>query len=127
MTEFTTMLYFRQYQSSYFYPQTNGQVEAVNKTLKTIIKWTINASRPNGNIMLYPVLWEYRTNVNTTTSFSAFQLFHKVEAVTSVECEIPSLKIAIHILLDTTEIEEHFLHLEHLDEQCRDALTANEP
>ena len=31
----------------------------------------------------------------------------------------------MHVLHDTTELEKHFLHLEHLDEQCRDALTTN--
>ena len=44
MTELTTMLGFRQEHSSSFYPQVNGQVEAVNKILKTILKHTINAS-----------------------------------------------------------------------------------
>ena len=58
--------------------------------------------------------------------FSPFQLVHGVEAVTSVECEIPSLKIDIHVLPNTTELEECLIHLEHLDEQCRDALTANQ-
>ena len=76
--------------------------------------------------MLYPALWTYRTNVKTATGFSPFQLIHGVEAVTSVECEIPSLKIVIHVLHDTTKLEEWLLHLEHLDEQRRDALTANE-
>ena len=47
MTELPTMLGFRQEHSSLFYPQANGQVEAVNKTLKTILKHTINASRSN--------------------------------------------------------------------------------
>ena len=64
-------------------------------------------------------------NVNTTTGFSPFQLIHGVKAVTSVECEIPSLKIEIHVLPDTSDIEEHLLHLEHLYEQCRDMLTMN--
>ena len=36
MTELTTMLGFRQQHSSSYYPQANGQVEDVNKTLKTI-------------------------------------------------------------------------------------------
>ena len=76
--------------------------------------------------MLCPTLWSYRTNVKTTTGFSPFQLVHGVEAVTPVECEIPSLKIAIHVLPDTTELEENLLHLEHLDEQRRDVLIANE-
>ena len=45
MTELTTMLGFRQDHSSSLYPQVNGQVEVVNKTLKTILKHTINAAR----------------------------------------------------------------------------------
>ena len=76
--------------------------------------------------MLYPALWDYRTNVKTSMGFSPFQLVHEVEAVTPIECEILSLKIAIHVLPDTTELEEHLVHLEHLDEQRRDALTANQ-
>ena len=66
--------------------------------------------------MLYPTLWAYRANIKTATSFSPFQFFHGVEAVTLIECEIPSLKIAIHVLPDTTELEEHLVHLEQLDE-----------
>ena len=44
----------------------------------------------------------------------------------SVECEIPSLKPAIELLSDTSPLEEHLVHLEQLDEQCRDALLALE-
>ena len=64
--------------------------------------------------------------VNTTTSFSPYQLVHGVESVLSVECEIPSLKLAIELLLDTSALEERLVHLEQLDEQCRDALVALE-
>ena len=126
MTELDTILGFNQDHSSSFYPQTNGQVEEFNKTLKTIRNRTINTSRSNWHIMLYPALWAYRTNVKIATGFSPFQLVHGVEAVTPIECEIPSLKISIHVLLDMTELEEHFLHLENLDEWRRDALTTNE-
>ena len=94
--------------------------------MNTILKHTINAAGSNWHIMLYPALWVYRTNVKTTTGFSPFQLVHEVEAVTLVECEIASLKIGIYVLPNTTELEEHLLHLENLDEQRRDALTANE-
>ena len=76
--------------------------------------------------MLYPSLWVYRTNVKTATGFSPFQLVHGVEAVTPIECEIPSLKIVIHVLPDMTELEERLLHLGHLYEQHRDVLTANQ-
>ena len=125
MTDLTTMLGFKQEHSSSFYPQANGQVEAINNTLKTILKHTINAARSNWNIMLYPALWYYQTNVKTATGFSPFQLVHEMESVTPVECEIPYLKIVIHVLPDTTELEERLLHLEHLNEQRRDALTTN--
>ena len=110
------MLGFRQEHSSSYYPQANGQVEAVNKTLKTILKRTIDATRSNWHITLYPALWVYRTNVKIATGFSPFQLIHGVEAVTLVECEILSLKIVIHVLPDKMELEEHLVHLEHFDE-----------
>ena len=59
MMELTTMLGFRQEHSSSYYPQANGQVEAVNKTLKIILKCTIDATHSNWHIMLYPTLWAY--------------------------------------------------------------------
>ena len=76
--------------------------------------------------MLYPALWVYQTNVKTSTGFSPFQLIHGVEFVALIECEIPSLRIVIHVLPDMNELEEHLLHLEHLDEKCRDELIANQ-
>ena len=45
MTELTIILWLMQDHSSSFYPQVNGQVEVVNKTLKTILKCTIGASK----------------------------------------------------------------------------------
>ena len=76
--------------------------------------------------MLYPALWAYRTVVNIATGFSPYQIVHGVESVLSVECDIPSLKLAIQLLLDTSPLEEHLVHLEQLDEQRRDSLVALE-
>ena len=76
--------------------------------------------------MLYPALWAYRTAVKTTTGFSPYQLVHGVESVLSVECKIPSLKLAIELLPDTSALEERLVHLEQLDEKHRDALVALE-
>ena len=45
-----------------------------------------------------------------------------MESVFPVECEIPSLKLAIELLPDTSTLEERLVHLEQLDEQRRDAL-----
>jgi hypothetical protein len=58
--------------------------------------------------------------------FSPFQLVYGLEAVLPIECQIPSLKLAVELLPDTTPLEEHLLYLEQLDEQRRDAALANE-
>ena len=76
--------------------------------------------------MLYPTLWAYRTAVKIAIGFSPYHLVHGVQSVLSVECEIPSLNLAVEILMDTSALEECLVHLEQLDEQCRDALVALE-
>ena len=49
-----------------------------------------------------------------------------LEAVLPIQCEISSLKLAIDLLLETSEEEARFLELIHLDETRRDAVLANE-
>ena len=55
--------------------------------------------------------------VNTATYFSPCHLVHGVESVLSVECEIPSLKLAVELLPDTSALKECLVHLKQLDEQ----------
>ena len=71
-------------------------------------------------------MWAYRAAVKTITGFSPYQLVHGVESILLVECEIPSLKLAVELLPDTSPLEEHLVHLEQLDEKRRDALVALE-
>jgi hypothetical protein len=66
------------------------------------------------------------TIVNTSTSFSPFQLVHRVESILPIECEIPSLKLVIELLPNMTDLEECLVHLEKLDEKHRDATIAIE-
>jgi transposase InsO family protein len=126
MIELTSKLGFKQEHSSPYYPQENGQVEAMNKSLKTILQWTINSAKSNWHLMLYSTLWAYRTSVKTAIGFSPFQLVYGMEAVLPIECQIPSLKLAVELLSDTSPLEEHLLYLEKLDEQHRDVALANE-
>jgi hypothetical protein len=53
--------------------------------------------------------------VKTSTIFSPFQLVHGVESILLIECEIPSLKLEIELLPDTSEF---------LDENHQDASIA---
>jgi hypothetical protein len=44
-----------------------------------------------------------------------------VDSILPIECKISSLKMEIDILPDTSDLEERLMHLENLDEHCRDA------
>ena len=76
--------------------------------------------------MLFLALWDYWTSVKTATSFTPFQLVYGLEDVFPIECEIPSLKLAVQLLPETSALEERLVELEQLDETCRDVATANE-
>jgi hypothetical protein len=115
MKDLASKLGFTHDHSSPYYLKENGQVEAVNKSLKTILQ-KLFSQKSNWHVIIYPSLWAYRTMVNTSTSFSPFQLVHDVESIILIECEIPSLNLALEILPDMTDLEEHLVHLEHLDE-----------
>eukprot|EP00253_Pinus_taeda_P033488 PITA_33488 len=84
MTELKTQFGLRHDSSTPYYPQANGQVEAVNK------------------------------------------LVYRLEATLPIECEIPSLKIVVELLPDTTPVEERLLYLERLDKTRRLASLAIE-
>ena len=64
--------------------------------------------------------------MKTTTGFTPFQLVYGVEAIFPIECEIPSLRIAVQLLSETSALEAQLVELEHLDETHRDATTTNE-
>ena len=112
MDELSLNLGYEQERSSSYYPQENGQVEVMNKSLNSILQWTIAEKKTNWHIMLYPTLWDYQTVVKTATGFSPYQLVHGVESILPVECQIPSLKLAMELLPDTSTLEEHLVHLE---------------
>lgn len=69
--------------------------------------------------MLFSTLWAYRTSVKEATRFTPFQLVYSLEATLPIECEIPSLKLAVELLPNTTLVEERLLYLEWLDETRR--------
>ena len=70
--------------------------------------------------MFFSTLWAYRTSVKSATGFTPFQLAYGLEAILSIECEIPSLKLVVELLPNTSVEEEHLLYLMRLDETRRD-------
>eukprot|EP00253_Pinus_taeda_P030434 PITA_30434 len=126
MTELTTPLGLRHDSSTPYYPQANGQVEAVKKVLVTMLQRTVGMHKSNWHLMLFSALWAYRTSVKDATGFTPFLLVYGLEATLPIECEISSLKIAVELLPDTTPIEERLLYLEWLDDTRRLASLAIE-
>ena len=109
-----------------YYPPANGQVEAINKVLTTMIKRIIGTHKSNWHTMLFSALWAYRTSTKTATGFTPFQLVYGLEVVLPIACEILSLQLAIELLTATSEEEKHFLYLTQLDETQRTAALATE-
>ena len=69
--------------------------------------------------MLFSSLWAYRTSVKYATRFTPFQLVYGMEATFPIKCEVPSLKIVVELLPNTSPEEECILYLERLDETHR--------
>ena len=82
--------------------------------------------KSNWHLNLFSALWSYITLVRTMNGFTPFQLVYGLEVFLPIECEIPSLKLAIEILLNTYTWEECFLYLMNLDETQWNATLANE-
>lgn len=116
MAELTSTLGLRHDGSTPYYPQANDQVKVVNKVLVTMLQRTIGMHKSNWHLMLFSVLWAYQTLTKDSTGFTPFQLVYGLEATLPIECDIPSLKLAIELLPETSPQEEHLLYLERLDE-----------
>jgi hypothetical protein len=53
--------------------------------------------------------------------FTPFQLVYGIKDVLPIECEIPSLKLTVELLPNTSAEEERLLYLMQLDETRRDS------
>ena len=60
------------------------------------------------------------------TGFTPFQVVYGLESILPIKCQIPSLKLAVELLPNTSIEEERFLYLTNLDESRIDASLANE-
>lgn len=72
------------------HPQANGQVEAINKIIKSTIKKRLTKAKGNWVDELPLALWAYMTTHKTTTGHTPFTLAYGSEAMIPVELEFPS-------------------------------------
>ena len=87
-------------------PQSNGQVETTNKTIKRFLKTKFGAKKGLWVDELLGVLWAYRTTHKTTTGETLFALTFGHEAVVSAEVGT------------TTNRTNHFDEQENNDQMC---------
>ena len=76
----------------------------------------VGKAKSNWHLQIFSALWAYRTTIKTSIGFTPFQLVYGVEATLLIECEIPSLKLVVELLPNTTINKEIFLYLNKLDE-----------
>ena len=76
--------------SAVAHPQANGQVEAVNKIIKSILKKRLRKAKGCWIDELPLALWAYRTTHKTATGHSPFALAYGTEARIPVEAQIPT-------------------------------------
>ena len=70
-----------------YHPQTNDQVEVLNKEIKSILEKIVNSSKKDWAKKIDDALWAYRTTFKTSLGMSPFRLvFGKVFHL-SVELE----------------------------------------
>nr|XP_027065152.1 uncharacterized protein K02A2.6-like [Coffea arabica] len=72
------------------HPQTNGQVENVNRTILQGLKTRLELAQSSWLEELPSVLWAYRTTPRTATHETPFSLTYGTEAVVPAEIGLPS-------------------------------------
>jgi hypothetical protein len=121
MSELTDNLGLHHENSTPYYPQANGQVEAINKIFITMLCRIIGIHKTSWHTILFSSLWAYQTSMMSAMGFTPFQIVYDIEVFLPIECEIPSLKLAIELLSNTSAKEEHLLYIMQLDETRHDA------
>ena len=74
------------------HPQANGQVEVVNKNLKSSMKKRLEEAKGRWPEELPQVMWAYRTMTKTSTRHTPFSLAYGCKAMLPIEVKIPTIR-----------------------------------
>ena len=104
--------------STSWYPQSNGQAEASNKTTLTALKKWLDSAKGKWVDELPEVLWAYRTVARRPTGISPFVLTYGMEAIVPTEIGMPTLRTD---LPEQSNTETMIKDLDTADELCEAA------
>ncbi|KAM1389683.1 hypothetical protein ACFX13_018026 [Malus domestica] len=101
--------------ASLVHPQSNGQVEAINKIIKRTLKTSLDKAKGCWPEFVPQVLWLYRTSYRTSTGETPFSLIFGTEAVVLVELEQATFRVQNYVqsendkqlTLNLDLVEEH--------------------
>ena len=113
---------FKQHNSSIYHAPANGLAEAFNKTLCNLLKKIVSRTKKDWHERLGEALCAYRTTHRTATGATPYSLVYGSEAVLPLECQVPSLRIAIQEGLSNEDnMRLRLEELEALDERRLEA------
>ena len=90
--DFCSQLRIRNHYSSPAYPQANGQVEVMDRSLLKIIKTQLEGAKGIWPEELLSIIWAYRTTARTPTGETPFWLMYGNEAVIPAEVRLTSYR-----------------------------------
>ena len=91
--EFCSDLGIKNKYSTPTYPQSNGQAEAVNKTILNGLKKILDGAKGGCAEELPNVVWAYRTTQKRSTGETPFSLTYEAEVVTPAEINLCSAQV----------------------------------
>ena len=111
-------LKIRNLYSTPWYPQSNGQAEASNKTLLTALKKRLDSAKGKWVEELPGVLWAYRTTTRRPTGVSPFALTYGMEVVIPTEIGLPTIPTAVPNPTNEESIIEELDNSDELREEA---------
>ena len=118
--EFCSDLNIKNRYSTPTYPQSNGQAEAINKTIVNGLKKRLDDAKGKWAKELPSVLWAYRTTPRRSTGETPFSLTYRAEVVISAGVNLCSARVE-----GFNPIRNEGMMVEHLDllEEYRETTT----
>jgi hypothetical protein len=122
--EFVESMKIKLMNSSPYYAQANGQVEASNKVLIKIIKKRIDDSPRSWHEKLSEALWAHRMSRHGATKVIHFKLVYGQEAVLPIEVSLQNLRVTRQAHLSAKEYNE--LMMDKIDDASESRFKALE-
>ncbi|XP_040369443.1 uncharacterized protein LOC121051299 [Rosa chinensis] len=109
--------------STPYYAQSNGQAEASNKTIITLLKKMLVENPRQWHDTLYETLWAYRTSKRNPTATTPYALMFGHDAILPLEINVHSLRVQEqHHLIGEDYVQAMWQEHEDLSEQRLAAL-----